>query len=100
MDKVKKPVGRWAYNVAVIDAVLPCDYLVKSGSKNFSISIFIKKTALIKSLHRIANFDQIRDALFDSNQNTLIRFERMTNQVWFLMNELRKAGFEHPLFNT
>lgn len=99
-DKVKRPLGRWAYNLAVMDSVLPCDYFVKSDSTIFSISIFIKKTALIKNLERIPNFNMIKDLLFDENQNTLIRFERMTNQAWFLMNELRKTSFESALFNT
>jgi len=100
MDNVQKPVGRWAYNVAVMDSTLPGDYLVKSGSKTYSISIFIRKMALRQNLKKIPNFEELKEALFDSSQNTLIRFERMSNQAWFLMNELRKTGFSHPLFNT
>ncbi|MCL7986353.1 helix-turn-helix transcriptional regulator [Sphingobacterium sp. lm-10] len=100
MDDVKKTIGRWAYNVAVVDATLPADYMVKSGSKSFSIYIFIKKTALLQSLSKIPKFEEIKDALFDAEQNTLVRFERASNQAWFLMNELRKTSFENPLFNT
>ena len=100
VNDLKKPIGRWAYNVAVIDCILPADYLVKSGTQSFSISIFIKKIALLESMSKIPHFDAIKDALFDSKQNTLVRFERASNQAWFLMNELRKIDIENSLFRT
>lgn len=98
VNKLQKPIGRWAYNVAVIDSILPADYLVKGNTKSFSISIFIKKEALLNNLSKMPNFDKIKDVLFDAEQNTLIRFERASNKAWFLMNELRKMPIESMLF--
>ncbi len=99
-DNMQKAVGRWAYNVAVIDSVLSADYLIGSGSNVFSISIFIKKTAFLRSISSIPNFQEIRDVIFDADRNTLVRFERASNQAWFLMSELRKVNFGSTLYDT
>jgi len=99
MDKVSRSMGRWSYNLAIIDSILPGDYLIKAGSKTYMISIFIKKSTFKEVLSKVPNLKDIIDAIFDREKNTVIRFDRMSNHAWWLMNELKKTPFESPLFD-
>lgn len=100
MDKVSRPVGRWSHNLALIDSTLPGDYMVKAGSRTYMLSIFIKKKALQEYLDRIPNRPAVSNAIFDQDLNTIIRFDRMSNQAWWLMNEMRKIPFGTPLYDV
>lgn len=99
MDKVSRPMGNWNYNVAILDSVIPGDYLIKKGGKTFMISIFIKKSSFKESLSKVSNVKDIIDAIFDSKKNTIVRFDRMSNNAWRLMDDLRKTPFDSPLFD-
>ena len=45
-------VGRWRYNLSIIDGSLESDYNVKKGSRTFALCIFIKKTMLEEFLKK------------------------------------------------
>lgn len=99
MDEVSRPVGRWAYNLAIIDSTLLGDYMIKAGSTTYMISIFIKKEALQEYMAKVPNYEEVAAAIFNNELNTVVRFDRMSNHAWWLMNELRKTPFGNPMYD-
>jgi AraC-like DNA-binding protein len=93
------PVGRWEYNLSVIDSSLKSKYIVKAGSKTFALCIFIKKNVIkslaLKNNITIPNIDEITDP----KKNTVIRFDRMSNESYHLLNDLRKLEVGGAIFN-
>lgn len=92
-------VNRWHFNLSVIDGSLVTDYYVKSGSRTYALCIFIKKS-LITSFAKendihIKNIDQI----VDSAKNTIIRFDRMSNESYHILDDLHKLKVGGPIFN-
>lgn len=100
LDDVSRLIGRWGYNLSIFDADLRGDYLVKAGSTKFMVAIFIKKTALKDYFSKNANYEQIIDSVFDPVQNTIVKFDRMSSQAWWLMDELRKTTAAGPLYEV
>ncbi|WP_316734418.1 AraC family transcriptional regulator [Pedobacter aquatilis] len=100
MNEVSRPVGRWAINLAIVDATLSGDYLIKAGSVTYMISIFLKKQILKEYIEALPTLSEHADAIFDTDKNTIIRFDRMTSEAWHLMNDFRKIDFNNPLFDT
>ncbi|RAJ31017.1 helix-turn-helix domain-containing protein [Pedobacter cryoconitis] len=100
LDDVSRLAGRWGCNLAVFDANLGGDYLVKMGCTTFMLAIFIKKSALKNYFSKTEQYDQILDSVFDSEKNTIVKFDRMGSQAWWLMNELRKTNATGALYET
>lgn len=100
MNDVARPVGRWAINLALVDAKLPGDYRIKAGSVSYMISIFLKKKTLKEYIQAIPALNMYADSIFDPDKNTIVKFDRMTSQAWYLMNDFRKMDFKNPLFDT
>ncbi|QDW22418.1 AraC family transcriptional regulator [Flavobacterium sp. KBS0721] len=92
-------VGRWRYNLSVLDGSLETDYNVKAGSSTFALYIFIKKEKIISFVkdHNIT-FRDI-DLLTDPNRNTIVRFDRMSSESYHLLNDLRKLEVGGSIFN-
>ncbi|MBB5638121.1 AraC-like DNA-binding protein [Pedobacter cryoconitis] len=90
-DNVTRLVGRWASNLAVFDADLKGDYFVKRGSTTFKMAVFVKKTALKDYFSKEEHYAQVLDAVFDPAQNTIVKYDRMSNHAWWLMNELKNT---------
>lgn len=92
-------VNRWHFNLSVIDSTLVTDYNVKSGSRTFALCIFIKKT-VIESYAKENNI-QIRnlDKITDPTKNTIIRFDRMSNESYHILDDLHKLKVGGPIFN-
>ncbi|WPO78472.1 AraC family transcriptional regulator [Flavobacterium sp. KACC 22761] len=92
-------VGKWQYNLSVIDSSLNSDYNVKKGSKTFALVIFIKrdllKSYILEHGITIPNINQ----LVDSSKNTFIRFDRMSNESFHLLDDLRKLKVGGPIFD-
>lgn len=92
-------VGRWQYNLAVIDGSLESIYNVKAGSKTYCLCIFIKKENLVtyasKNNIKFHNIDKI----IDPSQNTIVRFDRMSNESFHILNDLRKQKVGGSIFN-
>jgi len=100
LDDVSRLAGRWGCNLAVFDAKLGGDYHVKTGSTAFMLAIFIKKNALRDYLSKVSQYDQVIDAVFNPELNTIVKFDRMSSQAWWLMNELRKTPAKGALYET
>lgn len=98
LDEVSKTVGRWEYNLAFMDSSLDSDYIIQQGSKTYSITIFILKEEIQRQLSAIPELQEHLGAIFDPEQNTIIRFERSSNRAWWIVEELRKADQEDALY--
>lgn len=90
MDDVSRSVGRWNYNLAITDSQLDPDFLIKAGSKFYSISIFAKKDILREYLSKTGILDEVLNRVFDEKQNTLLHYGHMSNNSWHIINEFRK----------
>lgn len=92
-------VSRWQYNLSVIDGSLESDYNVKVGSKTFALCIFIKKSIIKEFLKRnnieFKNIDQI----IDPKKNTIVRFDRMSNDSFHILEDLRKKKITGSIFD-
>ncbi len=99
LDEVSRPVGRWDYNLAIMDSSLDADYIIKQGAKTYMLSIFVSKEAFKNYLAQMPQFHDVVDAIFDQEQNTFIRYERMSNNAWWLIDELRKMEMDDPLYD-
>lgn len=100
LNEVTRSAGRWGYNLGIFDADLNGDFQVKAGATTYMIAIFIKKNALKQYLSRIPQHQQIVESIFDPELNTIVRFDRMSNHAWWLMNELRKVPPSGPLYDV
>lgn len=92
--------SRWQYNLSVIDGSLESEYSVKAGSKTFALCVFVKKSALKDYL--IKNHLESKtdiDEILDPKKNTIIRFDRMSNESFHLLDDLRKKEVGGPIFN-
>ncbi|SEB10656.1 helix-turn-helix domain-containing protein [Pedobacter hartonius] len=100
LNGVSRSIGRWGYNLSVFDSNLDGDYLVKSGCTTYMIAIFIKKNALKEYISDIPKYNQILESVFEPELNTIVRFDRMSNQAWWLMDELRRFPPGGPLYDV
>ncbi|CAM3404236.1 helix-turn-helix domain-containing protein [Flavobacterium chungbukense] len=92
-------VGRWQYNLSVIDGSLESRYNVGKGSKTFCLCIFIKKS-MIKAYAKKNNIViQNIDTLVNSQENTIVRFDRMSSESFHLLNDLRKLEVGGSIFD-
>ncbi|WP_433831780.1 helix-turn-helix domain-containing protein [Flavobacterium anhuiense] len=92
-------VGRWKYNLAVIDSSLQSEYNVKEGSTTFSLCIFIKKSMLKAFVQKKNIVIQNIDSVIDSKENTMIRFDRMGNESYHILSDLRKLEVGGSIFD-
>ena len=92
-------VGRWQYNLSVIDGALEPDYNVTAGSRTYALCLFIKKERIKEfvSTHNIP-FRDI-NLVTDSSKNTIIRFDRMSSNSYHLLNDLHKLKVGGPVFD-
>ncbi|MEN2398846.1 AraC family transcriptional regulator [Flavobacterium sp. MC2016-06] len=92
-------VGRWQYNLAVIDGTLESTYKVKSGSSTYALCIFIKKSNIEAYAKKNNITFQNIDKIVDPSKNTIIRFDRMSSESFHLLNDLRKLKVGGPIFD-
>ncbi|WP_306352277.1 helix-turn-helix domain-containing protein [Flavobacterium sp. '19STA2R22 D10 B1'] len=92
-------IGRWSYNLAIIDSSLKTDYIVKPGSTTFALCIFIKKEVIRDYIRMNPSLREHTDKLFDSRANTIVKFTRMSNESYHLMNNLRAQTVGGSIFD-
>lgn len=98
-DTASNPVGRWDYNLAIIDSSLSSDYIVKPGSHTFALCIFIKKEAVKYYFKQNPSLSEHTDRLLDPKTNTVIKFTRMSNDSHNLISDLRSKTPGGPAFD-
>lgn len=92
-------VSRWQYNMCLFDSSLESDFHINAGTKIFALCIFIKKSLIKEFLgkHKII-FDNI-DKIIDPKKNTVIRFGRMSNDSFHILDTLRKNEAGGAIFD-
>lgn len=92
-------IGRWQYNLSVIDSALDSRYSVKVGSKTFVLCLFVKKSTieLYAKKYQI-NFKNI-DKITNPSINTIVRFDRMSSESYHILDDLRKLKVGGPIFD-
>ncbi|OMQ10473.1 AraC family transcriptional regulator [[Flexibacter] sp. ATCC 35103] len=98
-DSFALNVGRWKYNLLVIDSSLDTNYKIKAGSRSHAFCIFIKKTrmAYFAKKNNI-NFKNI-NKITNSSKNTIIRFDRMSDESYHLIEELQRFKPGGPVYD-
>lgn len=92
-------VGTFGYDLAVIDSYLDTNFYVSPGAKSFGICIFIKKSR-IESFGRQNKIFSINvNKLIDPAKNTFIKFDRMSPESFYILNDLRKLTVGSEIFN-
>jgi len=92
-------VGRWKFNLAVIDGTLDSEYSVKKGSKTFALCIFIKKSMLKNFTQKNNITIENIDSVIDPKENTIVRFDRMSSESFHVLNDLRKLEVGGAIFD-
>ncbi|KAF2340161.1 helix-turn-helix domain-containing protein [Flavobacterium tistrianum] len=92
-------IERWQYNLIVLDSSLESNYKIKSGTKTFALCIFIRKD-IIKDFTTKNNiiFPNI-EQIIDPEKNTIVRLDRMSNDSFHLLEELKKKSVGDPAFD-
>lgn len=91
MDDISRPIGKWNYNLAIVDGQLDLDYLIRAGSKSYNISIFVRKHILRTYLEKAGILEGVLDRIFDEQQNTIIHYDQMSSNSWHIINEFREC---------
>ncbi|MCV9928553.1 AraC family transcriptional regulator [Flavobacterium sp. LS1R49] len=95
----KHNVGRWQYNLLVIDSSLETNYFIKAGSKSYVLCIFIKKSMMASYAQKNNITLRDIDKITDPSKNTIIRFDRMSSESFHLIDDLRKLKVGGPVFD-
>ncbi|PBJ04606.1 helix-turn-helix transcriptional regulator [Flavobacterium sp. ACN6] len=93
----KLPMGKWNYNLAIVDSCVDLDYIVKTGTKTYNICIFVKKMLLKEYLKSSGRFIAALNNIFDPEKNTIFHYNIMSSNSFQLINEFRKAVI-NPLY--
>lgn len=99
LDDGANPVGRWNYNLAILDSTLDSDYIVKPESKTFALCIFIKKEVIKEYFHDNPSLKEHADEILDPNKNTIVKFTRMSIESYNLLMNLRSQEVGGAVFD-
>lgn len=88
-EDVSKAVGRWHCNLVTLDSSLKTDFVIKKNSHVHAICIFIKKNKFKNYVNEVYPKQVITDHFFDSQKNTIIRYDRMDNNSIKLIQDLK-----------
>jgi AraC-like DNA-binding protein len=89
-EQGSQSIGRWNYNLAIVECHVDLDYVVKAGTKTYNICIFIKKAVLKEYLFRSGHLRKLLDRVFDPKQNTILHYNIMSNTSLQFIDEFRK----------
>lgn len=92
-------VSRFGYDLAVIDSILETNLHVTPGVKSCGISIFIKKNRIESFAKENKIFSEHIERLINSDKNTFIKFDRMSPESFYLINDLKKLKVGSEIFN-
>lgn len=95
-----KNVGRWQYNLLVIDSILDTNYHVQAGTRSHVVCIFIKKNKMASFAEKndISIHTDI-DKITNSSKNTIVRFDRMSDESYHIIEDLSKLKVGGPVFD-
>ena len=82
-------IGRFGYNLSIIDGALDTDYSVHKGSSTFILCIFIKKLKIKQYIKKTPAFAEKLDKIMDSKKNIFIKFDRISLKSNLILKELQ-----------
>lgn len=97
--KASKMVSSWSYNLLLIDSSLPFEFEIKKGSKIFLFSIFIKKETIKIYAEKNNIFKKTISKIMNPQQNTIVKWERMSTKSYQALKELQKLKKKDFLFD-
>lgn len=83
-------VGSLGYDMSIIDSALETSYHIKAGCRLFELCIFINKSRIASFAKRNNFFLEHIDKIMNSEKNTFIKFDRMSNESRRILSDLRK----------
>lgn len=98
-DNSSTTIGAWSYNLLLIDSSLKFKMHIKEGNKIFIFCIFIKKDIIKSFLKKNIFFRKKIDILMNPKQNTFIHIDRMSNESFHVLMDLKKQKVDDPNFN-
>lgn len=93
------PMGRWNYNLAIVESYVDLDYIVKTGTKTYNLCVFVKKTLLKEYMFHSGHFRKLLDRIFDHKQNTILHYNIMSNASLQFIDEFRKRDIDPLCFD-
>lgn len=98
VDDETSVVGKFDYNLTIIDSVLETDYAVNEGTGMYVICIFLNKIALKEYMDKVPRLKTVSKDVFNANKNTIISMGRMSTESSILLNDFRKLPYDGFLF--
>lgn len=92
-------MGRWNYNLAMVESSVDLEYFVQAGTKTYNICIFMRKKFVEEYLIGTGYLKEVINKVFDRNQNTLFYHNIMNNNSLQYMNEFRNSNCEGNSFD-
>ncbi|CAA9198628.1 HTH-type transcriptional activator RhaR [Flavobacterium collinsii] len=90
-----KAIGRWGFDLSVIDGTLELESLVKKGSRTFALCLFVRKD-LFYSFNKK---DKKLHNLFQSENGILAKFGRMSPESFSHLTDLRRKKVGSSAFD-
>lgn len=95
----QRNIGRWQYNLLVIDSSLETNYHIKAKTRSLALCIFIKKSRMASFCEQNNIVLESIDKITNPAKNTLIRFDRMSDESFHLIKDLQKVKVGGPIFD-
>lgn len=92
-------MGRFGYDLALIDSILETDFYVAPETRSFGVYIFIKKSKIDTFAKNNLLFSKNVAKVMDPEKNTFIKFDRMSPESFHLLTDLRKLEVGSVIFN-
>ena len=98
LDKETSVVGKFDYDLTIIDSSLETDYAVDKGTNTYVICIFMDKTALKEYMEKVPRLRSVSKNVFNDDKNTIVSMGRMSTENSILLNDFRKIPYDSSLF--
>lgn len=98
LDNEALVVGKYDYNLTIIDSDLETDYAVNKGTHTYAICIFISKRLLQEFMETVPRLKLVSKDVFNEEKNTIVSMGRMGTESLNLINDFRKISYDNPLF--
>lgn len=98
VDDETSVVGKYDYNLTIIDSVLETDYFINGGTGTYTICIFLNKIALKEYMDKVPRLKAVSKDVFNAEKNTIISMGRMSTESSILLNDFRKISYDSFLF--
>lgn len=93
-------VGKFNYNLSIVDCEIDTSYIVQKDTRIFVISILFDKDVLKKFFLKIPDITSIADLVFNTERNAIIRMDRMSSENLILINDFRKIPHSSSLYEV